>query len=361
MIKDKKQFLFIIISFFIGQLVLIILLKFTPILNEKDLVITKDKTKVYEKTSLASAIEKIYDAVVVVQNYKDDDLTNNGSGFVYKVDNKFAYIMTNSHVIEDADKVQVIPTSEQEIEAKVLGQDPYLDLAILRISKEHVSLVANIGNSNTTNIGDTIFVVGTPLGYTYRGSVTSGILSGKNRMVSVGVSNANNDWLMNVLQIDASINPGNSGGPVLNINGEVIGICSLKLVDDDIEGMGFAIPIEFAMNHTKTLEESKEIKWPVLGINMSNITETTKLVRNDISIPKNIKEGVVILSIKEETSASSSNLQKGDIITKLNGEKVKDTAHLRYELYKYQSGDTIKITYIRNNQERTTRVKLKEQ
>lgn len=358
--KDKKQIILMISSFFIGQIVLILLLKFTPIINSKNLVVIKDKTKVYEKTSLSSAIDKIYDAVVVVQNYMNDNLKNNGSGFVYKIDDKYAYIMTNAHVIENADTVKIVFTSEEEEEATVLGQDPYLDLAVLRVSKKYVSLIANIGNSNNIKIGDTIFVIGTPLGYTYRGSVTSGILSGKDRMVSVGVTNENdNDWLMNVLQIDASINPGNSGGPVLNINGEVIGVCSLKLVDDDIEGMGFAIPIEFAMSHIKTLEEGKEIKWPILGINMANTTDTTKLIRNDISISKEQKEGIVILDIKEETSASSSNLKKGDIIIKLNGEKVKDIAHLRYELYKYQAGDTIEISYIRNNHEKTTKIKLK--
>ena len=95
-------------------------------------------------------------------------------------------------------------------------------------------------------------------------------------MVSVSVSNSNsNDWIMRVLQFDASINPGNSGGPLLNANGEVIGICSLKLVDDDIEGMGFAIPIEYAMSHIESLEKGEDIAWPVLGVSMVNANDTS--------------------------------------------------------------------------------------
>ena len=208
-------------------------------------------------------------------------------------------------------------------------------------------------------LGDAVFTVGSPLGYDYRGSVTSGILSGKDRMVSVEVSSSlNYDWVMRVLQIDASINPGNSGGPLLNVNGEVIGICSLKLVDDEIEGMGFAIPIEYAMSHVKTLEEGKKIKWPVLGISTVNVTETSSLIKNDIKIPKKTTEGVVITSIKDNSSAANTDLKKGDIIIKINKTKIKDTAFLRYELYQYQSGDIIEITYLRNGHEKTTKVTL---
>lgn len=356
--KDKKQILIIIGSFIIGGLSMLLLLQIKSI-NKKDLIITKNKTQVYEKSSLAAAIDKIYDAVVVVQSYKDNNLLNSGTGFIYKIDDRYAYILTNEHVIVGENGVKIFLTSEEEMEAKVLGQDSYLDLAVLRIPKDKVTLVANIGNSKNIKLGDTIFVVGTPLGYAYRGSVTSGIISGKDRMVSVEVKNQNSDdWVMNVLQIDASINPGNSGGPVLNINGEVIGICSLKLSDDDIEGMGFAIPIEYAMNHIESLENGKEIKWPVLGISMANVTETAKLVKNDITIQPDIKEGIVILNIKEKTSAASSELKKGDIITKLDNEKVKDIAHLRYELYQHKIGDTIEISYLRNNKEHKTKIKL---
>lgn len=359
----KKEVFLIIISFVAGGILMFTLLCFSPFIKilsrNNNLIITKDKTKIYEKTSLASSIEKIYNAVVVVQNYNNGLVLNTGTGFIYKVDDKYGYIITNEHVISDSDEVHIISYNDDDEIVDVLGNDPYLDLAVLRISKEKVSQVANIGNSNDVKIGDSIFTVGTPVSYNYRGSVTSGIISGKDRMVSVEVTNEkNNDWMMKVLQIDASINPGNSGGPLLNINGEVIGIVTMKLVDGDVEGMGFAIPIEYAMSHIESLEKNKEIKWPVLGINVVNVTDTSKLVTNDIKIPDTIKEGAVITSIKEGTNAAASTLKKGDIITKINNNLVKDTAYLRYELYQHQSGDLIEVTYSRNGHEKTTKIKL---
>ena len=361
--ESMKEIILIISSFIMGGIVMLSLLQFTPLIDStigsNNLVITKNETEVYEKSSLAASVSKIYDAVTVVQGYNGNSVSNTGTGFIYKVDNKYGYILTNEHVIKECTEVRIILTSEIEEVAEVLGKDEYLDLAVLRIDKKNVKQIANIGSSEKMSLGDTVFTVGSPLGYDYRGSVTSGVLSGKDRMVSVEVSNSNNnDWVMRVLQIDASINPGNSGGPLLNVNGEVIGICSLKLVDDEIEGMGFAIPIEYAMNHVKSLETGKKIQWPVLGITTVNVTETAALTRNDIKIPKKVKEGVAIVSIKENSSASHSELKKGDIITKIDGVKINDTAYLRYELYQHQSGDTIEITYLRNEHEKTAKVTL---
>ena len=346
-----------------GGVVMCALLKWTPLISEvigsTNTVITKDGTQVYEKSSLAASVNKIYDAVAVVQGYQRDELASTGTGFVYKTDENYGYLLTNQHVITGMDKVTLIMTNDEEVEATVLGGDEYLDLAVLRIDKSKVTQVAQIGSSEDMNIGDTIFTVGSPMGVAYRGSVTAGILSGKDRMVSVSVSNASsNDWVMRVLQIDASINPGNSGGPLLNVNGEVIGICSLKLVDDDIEGMGFAIPIEYAMNHVESLEQGQEIEWPVLGISMSNVTDTVTLYRNGILIDSDITKGAVVVSTTDGSGAANAGLKKGDVIIKLDGNEIKDSAYLRYELYQHQAGDTIEITYIRDNKEHTTQVTL---
>ena len=163
---------------------------------------------------------------------------------------------------------------------------------------------------------------------------------------------------MKVLQIDAAINPGNSGGPLVNINGEVIGVNSMKLVEDEIEGMGFAIPIEIAMAHVEELEKGKSIEWPMLGISMANVTDESLLYRNHIQVDSSIKSGVVVVEISNGSGASKSDLKSGDVITKLNGEKVENTAYLRYELYKNKPGDTIDITYIRDGKEHSTKVTL---
>ena len=340
------------------------LLKWTPLVSQVigtsgENVVTRNDTQIYEKNSLAAAVDKVYDAVAMVSAYEQNSLISTGSAFVYKTDDKYGYLLTNYHVVSGADSVTVTMMDDTEAEAKVLGGDEYLDLAVLRVDKSNVSMVANIGNSEDMKLGDTVFTVGTPMGEEYRGTVTSGILSGKDRMVSVSVSNtSSSDWVMRVLQFDASINPGNSGGPLVNANGEVIGICSLKLVDDEIEGMGFAIPIEYAMNHIESLEKGEEIKWPVLGVSMVNASDRTGLYRNQINIDRNITEGVVVVQAERGSGAADAGLTTGDVITKINGKEVKDSAYLRYELYQHQAGDTIKITYIRDGKENTVDVKL---
>lgn len=359
-----KEVFLIVLSFIIGAFAMLLLLNYLPIVEkltgiDSQRVITKNGTHIYEKTSLAPAVEKAYDAVLVIQAYKDGTIVGTGTGFIYKTDDKYGYVLTNEHVISDGNQIKAILTTDEEIAAEVLGKDEYLDLAVLKIDKKYVTQVVAIASSQKMNLGDTVFTIGSPLGYNYRGSVTSGILSGKDRLVSISVSkSAGNDWVMKVLQIDASINPGNSGGPLLNANGEVIGICSMKLVDDNIEGMGFAIPIEYAMSHVDNLEQGKKIKWPVLGIGMVNVTDTTNLLQNDLNIDENLKEGVVVHSIKEGTGAAKSKLKKGDVIIKINDTKVKDIAYLKYELYQHQAGDTIEITYIRDKHEKKTKVKL---
>lgn len=363
--NDNLKTIFLIISsFIIGGVFTLAILRFTPLVSDiigsgNSKIITQDKTQIYEKASLAPAVKKIYDAVYVIQVYKNEELISTGTGFIYKADEKYGYLLTNEHVVSKSNDIKVVNTKDEEIKAELLGKDEYLDLAVLRIDKKYVSQISNIGSSEKMELGDTVFTVGSPLGYDYRGSVTSGVLSGKDRMVSIQVSNSSsNDWVMRVLQLDASINPGNSGGPLLNVNGEVIGICSMKLVDDNIEGMGFAIPIEYAMSHVKTLESGKKIKWPLLGISMADVTNTALLAKNNINVNNKVKEGVVIIDIKEGTGAAKSDLKKGDIVIKINDKKTKDIAHLRYELYQYNANDTIEVTYLRNGHEHKTKVTL---
>ena len=200
-------------------------------------------------TGIAEAVDKIYDAVVVVKNYKSKELYSTGTGFFYEVDGNTAYILTNHHVIEGGDDVYVQLTDGNMVKVDIVGSDKYADIAVLSIDVNDSVKVASIGSSESIRVGDTVFAVGAPLdASTYSGTVTRGIISGKDRLVTVSLSNTNsNDWVMSVLQTDAAINSGNSGGPLANGNGEVIGITSLKLASSGVEGMGFAIPIETAM------------------------------------------------------------------------------------------------------------------
>ena len=349
---SRKEIQVIIVSFLLGC---IIMLGISKKIDSKKAE-WPSKTNCSCEKSLSKAIDQIYDAVVVVQGYEDTSQKTTGSGFFYKED---GYILTNEHVIRNMDSVKVILTTDEEVEAEVLGSDEFLDLAVLKVEKKYVIKVAKLGKSEDMKIGDPIFTMGAPMGIDYKGSVTSGIISGKDRMVSLSSNNIKN-WQMRVLQIDAAINPGSSGGPLLNNNGEVIGICTMKLIDNEIEGMGFAIPIEYALSHLKSLESKEEIKWPIFGIEMINASDKTALARNEIEMKKDVKKGVVVLSVKDNSTASSTNLQKGDIIIKVEDIEVKNTAHFRYLLYQYQVGDKINITYIHNQKEIIENVILKD-
>lgn len=312
-----------------------------------------------DETGIAPAVGEIYDATVTLQNYQNGRLTSSGSGFIYKKDEdgKYAYILTNHHVVDGATELIVTLSSDDQVKGTVLGSDRYMDLAVVRIDGELVTQVAKIGNSEESNVGDTVFTVGTPIGYEYRGTVTKGTLSGKNRMVTVSVDSTS-DWVMNVLQVDAAINPGNSGGPLVNINGEVIGINSLKLVEDEIEGMGFAIPIEYAMKYVDELESGKEIERPLIGISMLNVTDSYRLYQYNIRIDSDIEEGVVVVGITSGSGADKAGLRVGDVITAVNGKSVSNAAYLRYQLYQYEVGDTIQLTYNRDGDVRTADVTL---
>ena len=314
-------------------------------------------TMVVENGGISQSVNKAYDSVVMVKSYANDKYDGSGSGFVYKKDSKYGYVMTNQHVVEGSNKARIKLTSGQEVDGTILGGDKYIDIAVIRIPVEYVISVATIGSTKDIRVGDTVFAIGTPIDEEYYNSVTGGYISGLNRKVTVSVE-SKNDWVQDVLQIDASINPGNSGGPLLNFNGEIIGVTSLKLVNDNIEGMGFAIKIEDALKHIETLEKGEKIVRPLLGINFVNATDKYNLQRNGIQLDESITEGIAVVGIVENSGAANAGLQKGDVIIKLNDDKVSSVANLKYLLYKHDVGETIKITYIRGKDTKTTSVTL---
>ena len=319
-----------------------------------------NSTVIVENGSLSAAVEKAYNTAVMVKTFNNNRVKGSGSGFIYKIEGDSAYIMTNHHVIDGGNKWTIITSTDDEIEGKVLGSDEYLDIAIIKVSKkDYMEIVSIKGDDKEINRGDTVFTIGAPVGYEYRGTVTNGIISGINRLVEVSVKNSlQGDYVMEVIQTNAAVNPGNSGGPLFNASGEVVGVISMKLVENSIEGMGFAIPIEYAMSHVSKLEKGEKIERPLLGITMLNVTDTYALFQNRITIPENVEEGVVVVEISDKSGAGNSDLQKGDVITKINNEKVKNSAYLKYLLYKYNPGDTVNITYNRNGKVTTTNIKL---
>lgn len=308
---------------------------------------------------IAEAVDKIYDAVVVVKTYKNKELYSTGTGFVYEIDGKIAHILTNNHVIESGDEVYVQFTDGTSKKVEIVGNDKYADIAVLSIEANDSVKVVSIGSSKDARIGDTVFAVGAPLdASTYSGTVTRGIVSGKNRLVSVSLSNSNtSDWVMSVLQTDAAINSGNSGGPLANANGEVIGITSLKLVNSGVEGMGFAIPIETAMEYAEKIVKGETIQRPYLGVSMANLSDAQYAMYPRLeNLP--ISQGVYISKVDSFSPAAKAGIQVGDIITKVDGEEVPSLAYLRYLLYQHDIGDEITLTVYRNNKEQDITVKL---
>lgn len=312
-----------------------------------------------ESDSISASVDKVYDSVVVIEGYKKNELASTGTGFIYKKNGDKFYVMTNHHVVSGCDNVKVILSDKTEIDASVKGSEAYSDIAVLSIETSKNIKVAIAGDSSKVKVGDTVFAVGSPEGADYAGTVTKGIISGKDRLVAVALSNSKtSDYYMKVLQTDAAINPGNSGGPICNINGEVIGITNMKLVDNSVEGMGFAIPIEDALYYAGVMENGKKIERPYFGISMVDVSNGYYLWQNKITIPDNVREGIVVMEVSDKSPAREAGIKKGDIIVELGGEKISSAAEFRYELYKHKVNEKVSVKYIRDNKEHTIKVTL---
>ncbi len=360
--KNTVSFLLILsilISFICGALGGFVIMLNMP--TGQSTIIKTSKVTLNEDNTISKGVEAIYDAVVVVEGFNNNQQSSTGTGFIYKEENGTSYIMTNHHVINGTNKVKVILSDETEIDADIKGSEAYSDIAVLAIPTNKAKHIAVLGNSEKLNVGDTVFTVGSPEGAEYAGSVTKGILSGKDRLVAVALSNSNtSDYYMKVLQTDAAINPGNSGGPLCNINGEVIGITNMKLVDSTVEGMGFAIPIEDALFYAATLEKGKQVVRPYFGIGMLDLTDSFTLWQNGININSKIKEGIIVTEVADNSPASAAKIKKGDIIISLGEEKISSIAEFRYQLYKHKVGEEVKVKLVRDNKEKTVTVKLTE-
>ncbi|MEG0826452.1 MAG: S1C family serine protease [Bacilli bacterium] len=354
--KNKISYILIGIGiFFSGIIGTYTIMKNMP----KEIIEKTEKVvSVTEANTIKSSISKIYDATILVEAYQKNNLSSTGTGFVYKKDNNYGYIITNNHVIDKATSVKILDNYGNKVDGKVLGSDEFADIAVIRIDKSAVLQVAEIGKSSESEIGDTLFTVGSPLGSKYLGTVTKGILSGKERLVSVDLSTGS--FLIEALQTDAAINPGNSGGPLCNIDGKVIGINSLKLVEDEIEGMGFAIPIETVMAIIDKLEANEKIVRPYLGVQLIDATNMYQLFYNRITISEKVTSGAVVAYVEDKKPADKAGLKKGDVIVEMNGIKIEDSSKFRYTLYKFNIGDNIKVKYYRGDDLKETTITLSD-
>ena len=319
-------------------------------------------------TNMITAINKVADAVVGVVNIQkqvdffseqaQDTEAGTGSGVIFKKEGDAAYIVTNNHVIEGANKVEVALANGKKVKAQIVGADALTDLAVLKIPAEGVTKVASFGDSSKVEIGEPVAAIGNPLGLDLSRTVTEGIVSGKRTMP---VSTSAGDWEIDVIQTDAAINPGNSGGALINSAGQVIGINSMKIAETGVEGLGFAIPSENVKPIVEQLMKDGKIKRPYLGVQLVDVADLSDDVRtNELKLPSNITSGAAITSVEPFSPAAEAGLKSKDVITAINGEKIDSVSALRKYLYtKTAVGDRINVTVYRDGFETTVSVTLK--
>lgn len=334
---------------------------------------TTVKTAYKNTTSTSQAVDKVKNAVVSVITYadssnqdlftndehSDSQISSEGSGVIYKKDGKYAYLVTNTHVISGAKKVDILLADGNKVPGEVVGSDVYSDIAVVRISADKAKDVAEFGGSNQLTVGETAIAIGSPLGTDYANSVTQGIISSQGRNVNLKADNGQN-ISTRALQTDAAINPGNSGGPLINIQGQVIGITSSKISTNgqtSVEGMGFAIPANDVVNIIKQLEENGKVVRPALGIQMTDLANLSTSDLSKLKLPEKISGGVIVRSTLDNMPASDK-LQRYDVITKIDDTDIESTADLQSALYSHQIDDTIKVTFYRDGKQETTTIKL---
>ena len=290
-----------------------------------------------------------------------------GSGVIYEKKDGKAYIVTNNHVVEGSDALEVILSDGSKVSAKLVGTDETSDLAVLSIDGSKVDTVASFGDSSAIKAGQTVLAIGSPLGSEYATSVTQGIISATSRTVDVSDEQTGQvTGQATVIQTDAAINSGNSGGPLINLNGQVIGINSMKLSGTSnsnatIEGMGFSIPSNEVVSIINQLVANGKVVRPALGIEARDLSSVSASQQSSLlKVPASVTNGVVVAGFTSTSIAKKAGLKQYDVIVAVDGNAVDSVATLHTQLYKHAIGDTISLTYYRGSDKKTVNVKLSQ-
>ena len=376
--KWGQLLLVILISFFSGVLGTFTTLQLSQKQNTSPTnTTTVSKTAVKNENSTTQAVDKVKDAVVSVITYSansqnslfgstetdtdtnTEQVSSEGSGVIYKKEGNFAYLVTNTHVISGAKKVDIRLADGTKVPGEIVGSDTYSDIAVVKIAADKVTTVAEFGDSDQLTVGETAIAIGSPLGSEYANTVTQGIVSSLNRNVSLK-SEDGQAISTKAIQTDTAINPGNSGGPLINIQGQVIGITSSKIATNggtSVEGLGFAIPSNDAINIIKQLEKNGKVTRPALGIQMVNLSNLSSTDLQRLNVPSSVTAGVVVRSVITSMPANG-HLQQYDVITKVDDKAISSTTELQSALYSHSIGDSMTVTYYRDGKEETTTIKL---
>lgn len=285
-----------------------------------------------------------------------------GSGVIFEKKDGKAYIVTNYHVIEKAQKLEVALPSGEKVPATVVGADGYTDLAVLEIDGSKVTDVAEFGDSSTLQVGEPAIAIGNPLGMQFSRTVTQGIISSKERSMPMDFNeDGQDDWELDVIQTDAAINPGNSGGALVNIEGQVIGINTLKISKAGVEGLGFALPINDVKLIVDQLMEKGSLERSYLGVQPLDLANVPKYEwKETLNLPDSVKSGVVVQTeVGKFSPAGEAGLRQFDVIVKLDDKNISNSAQLRkYLTMNKKPGDTMEVTYYRDGLQKTAKVKL---
>ncbi|MCJ8009952.1 S1C family serine protease [Lederbergia wuyishanensis] len=315
--------------------------------------------------SLADMVESTSKAIVGVVNFQNKRSqfspieesveVGSGSGVVFKKDGNEAYIVTNNHVIEGAQKIEVSFYNGEKAKAELVGSDALTDLAVLKVDGKYADTVLKFGNSDALRAGDQVVAIGNPLGLDFSRTVTQGIVSAVNRTVNVNTSAG--EWDLNAIQTDAAINPGNSGGALINSNGELVGINSLKISESGVEGLGFAIPINDAIPIIDEIIKSGKIERPYMGVSLADLDQIPPQYLR--GVPVTVEDGVMVAAIEPKSAAEKAGLEVKDLIVSVNKNKVKNSGELRRYLYtKLKAGDKLSLEVYRDGKLKTINLTL---
>jgi serine protease Do len=336
--------------------------------NSEVNTVSAQPTSAKSSSSIADTVEHLSKTIVGIVNYQQQQSrgfngsstsqnveSGTGSGVIFQKNNDIAYIVTNNHVVEGATKLEVSLYNGEKVSAEIVGTDALTDLAVLKIDSKYVEATAEFGDSSTLRPGDQVYAIGNPLGLDFARTVTEGIVSAINRNIAVSTSAGN--WETNVIQTDAAINPGNSGGALINPEGLVIGINSLKISESGVEGLGFAIPSNDLIPIVNELIDNGKVERPYLGIGLADLSEVPQLYWENL--PENVKEGVMITAVEPNSAAANGGLEAQDVIVSMNGSKIANSSELRKYLYSdVKNGDEIKFEVYRDGKLTTINIKL---
>lgn len=321
-------------------------------------------------SDITKAVSKVDNAVVGVVNIQKSSSfwdsgksseAGTGSGVIYKKSGNKAFIATNNHVVEGASEIEVSMSDGTRVKARLLGTDELTDLAVLEIDAKHVKQVATFGNSDSLKRGEPVVAIGNPLGLEFAGSVTQGVVSGTNRAIPQDLNGDGvADWQSEVIQTDAAINPGNSGGALVNIEGDVVGINSMKIAQEEVEGIGLAIPANSVRPVINDLERFGEVRRPYMGISSRSLDEISSYhLSETLKLPKDVVKGVAVIDVEPSSPAAKAGLKQYDVIVELDGKPISNIIDLRKVLYNQKEvGDKLKVTYYRDGKKQTTTMKL---